>query len=80
MDKAHSDISYHKPFLRSAVARSLYERMMREEQLRRIDKSKWYRCDLDAIRDDELKAKFVQSSCDADTEQFLSNCYDKSDW
>ena len=74
------NISYHKPFLRSAVARSLYERMQREEQLRKFDKGKWYKCDLDAITDAHVRSSFVQSDCDDDTEAFLSHCYEKSDW
>jgi len=71
--------SYHRPFLRSALARSLYDRMMREEQLRKLDKSKWYKCNLD-ILPSHLKSLFVEMSGDEDTDRFIESCYQKSDW
>lgn len=77
-----SAISYHRPFLRSALARSLYDRMMREEQLRKLDKSKWYHCDLQQVgsEDSDLVSKFVQMDLDEEGSQFIDNCYQKSDW
>lgn len=77
-----SAISYHRPFLRSALARSLYERMMREEQLRKLDKSEWYACDLNLIRgeDESLADKFVQMDLDEEGNRFVESCYQKSDW
>lgn len=81
-NKDDSAISYHRPFLRSALARSLYDRMMREEQLRKLDKSKWYSCDLQYIssQDKDLALKFVQMDLDDDGRQFIDSCYQKSDW
>ncbi|KAI1294674.1 Protein-L-histidine N-pros-methyltransferase [Halotydeus destructor] len=75
-----TDVPYHKPFIRSALAKSLYERMMREEQLRKFDKEKWYKINLDSLNDVELQEKFMLSSCDAGTDEFLVKCHDKSDW
>ena len=77
-----SAISYHRPFLRSALARSLYDRMMREEQLRKLDKSKWYVCDLQQIgsENSSLVSKFVQMDLDEEGSQFIDTCYQKSDW
>lgn len=79
---AKEDLSYHRPFLRSAVARSLFERMQREEQLRRYEKSKWYLINRSVLQagDANIVDKFVEMSCDIETEAFLTACYDKSDW
>lgn len=64
--------------LRGSLARSLYERMQREEQLRRFDKNKWYSMDRDLLSP-EMNATFVQMSCDEETQHFLDVCYEKSD-
>lgn len=53
--------------------------MMREEQLRKLDKSKWYKCNLD-ILPSHLKSLFVEMSSDEDTDRFIESCYQKSDW
>lgn len=82
-DHSHAAISYHRPFLRSAIARSLYDRMMREEQLRKLDRSKWYIVNMDVLKQEsaeDLIPKFVQFSCDEDTDKFIEMCYQKSDW
>lgn len=82
LDSSNSAISYHRPFLRSAIARSIYDRMMREEKLRKLDRSRWYIVDLDLMRngDTDLASKFVQFACDEETDQFIDMCYQKSDW
>lgn len=56
--------------------------MMREEQLRKLDKSKWYHCDLQQIGDQNssLVNKFVQMDLDEEGSQFIDTCYQKSDW
>ena len=78
----HGSISYHRPFLRSALARQLYDRMTREEQLRKLDKSRWYKCNLESISSSrpDLSAKFVEMSSDEETDEFIESCYQKSDW
>lgn len=78
-DETGDEISYHRPFLRSALARSLYDRMMREEQLRKFDKRKWYKCDVEKM-EREMRERFVEMSCDEETESFIEKCYSKSDW
>ena len=74
-----TQISYHRPFLRSALARSLYDRMMREEQLRKFDKNKWYKVDMEQI-DPEMKDRFIEFNSDEETDRFIETCYSKSDW
>ena len=75
-------ISYHRPFLRSALARSLYDRMMREEQLRKMDTTKWYTCDMQLIVSlkPDLVDKFIQMELDDETNKFIDTCYQKSEW
>lgn len=69
----------YRPLIRSSLARSIYDRMMREEQLRNYDRSLWYKID-DRLIDCDLKSKFVQSKCDRETIQFIESCYEKSEW
>ena len=64
--------------LRTSIARSIYERMQREEQLRHFDKRKWYSIDEQLLSDD-FNRSFVQMNCDSETQQFLDVCYEKSD-
>ena len=64
--------------LRGSIARSIYERMQREDQLRQFDKTRWYQVDRDALST-QLNQTFVQMDCDRETQQFLDVCYEKSD-
>lgn len=65
--------------LRGSLARSIYERMLREEQLRQFDRRRWYSCDLSLI-DAHLRESFIQMHCDEETEEFIDLCYTKADW
>lgn len=69
----------HQPIIRGALARGLYERMIREDQLRNFDHSKWYEVNLDNMSPD-IAAKFKKMSYDNETDQFIQNCYRKSEW
>lgn len=69
----------NQPVIRGALARGLYENMMREEQLRCFDHSKWYQVDLSRI-DPSIAVKFMKMSYDNETDQFIQNCYRKSEW
>ncbi|XP_054719676.1 protein-L-histidine N-pros-methyltransferase-like [Uloborus diversus] len=68
-----------RPYLRSSLARTLYEKMVKDEGLRRYDKSKWYEVDLDLVSCN-MRELFVASEVDQDTEDFLENSCEKSDW
>lgn len=68
-----------RPFIRSSLARSMYERMLKDEHLRSLNKSQWYRCDLNSVPDG-LRDLFIQSSLDHETDVFLETCFEKSDW
>ncbi|KAG8183994.1 hypothetical protein JTE90_029134 [Oedothorax gibbosus] len=67
------------PYLRSSLARSLYTKMIKDDNLRTLDKSKWYEVSLERV-DCELHESFLQSCVDGETEDFLEQCFDKSDW
>ncbi|XP_054158208.1 LOW QUALITY PROTEIN: protein-L-histidine N-pros-methyltransferase-like [Oppia nitens] len=73
----------HQPtiLLRGSIARSIYERMQREEQLKQFDKTRWYSVDLPMIdeQNPELSGQFVQMDYDCQTRQFINQCYEKSD-
>ncbi|CAG2103525.1 unnamed protein product [Medioppia subpectinata] len=64
--------------LRTSIARSIYERMQREEQLRFFDKTKWYSIDRHLVTD-ELHRTFRPSDYDCETREFVDLCYQKSD-
>lgn len=68
-----------RPFLRGSLARSLYDRMIREEQLKNFNRTRWYKCDLSLIPEG-TRNKFIQMTCDDETEEFIENCYEKADW
>ncbi|CAG2171382.1 unnamed protein product [Oppiella nova] len=77
--------SHHNPqqqpmpvLLRGSIARSIYERMQREEQLRYFDKSKWYSIDRQLITR-ELNHTFAPMDYDCETQEFVDLCYQKSD-
>ncbi|XP_067130666.1 protein-L-histidine N-pros-methyltransferase isoform X2 [Centruroides vittatus] len=71
--------SIQRPYFRSMLAQSLYDRMVKEQHLRNFDRSQWYRCDLDRVTAD-LRDLYIAFDCDKDTNAFLETCYEKSDW
>lgn len=79
MDCKLVNCNQQRPIIRGSLARSLYERMLREEQLRNFDSSKWYKCDLTKV-DESIASKFVELSYDTETDNFIKTCYQKSDW
>lgn len=70
---------YQRPVIRGTLARGLYERMIREDQLRSFDHSKWYEVKTDNM-DPIIAAKFKKMSYDNETDLFIQNCYQKSEW
>lgn len=70
----------YRPMFRSALARTLYERIQKEEDLRNYDKALWYKCNLDLVVPEKLRKTFVHSHFDGESEAFLDHCYEKSDW
>jgi SAM-dependent methyltransferase len=64
--------------IRSSIARSIYERMLREDQLKQFDKTKWYKSTVSELPQ-ELAINFIEMSLDSETQQFLDICYSKSD-
>ncbi|RWS07333.1 methyltransferase-like protein 9 isoform X1 [Dinothrombium tinctorium] len=65
--------------IRGSFARSLFEKMMREQQLRSFDRRKWYTYDKSAVSD-ALQSKFIEMMCDSETNDFIESCYNKSEW
>ncbi|XP_068233833.1 protein-L-histidine N-pros-methyltransferase-like [Palaemon carinicauda] len=68
-----------RPYLRSNLARTVYDRMMTDERLRTMNLSKMYEVDELALEDD-VRERFMQMSCDEDTQKFLDNCFEQSEW
>lgn len=67
-----------RPLLYSPIARSLYERMLRDRELQNFDRSKWYQVDLAKVPDEVLRSRFVQCDLDGETEAFLEHSEQKS--
>ncbi|XP_022661528.1 methyltransferase-like protein 9 [Varroa jacobsoni] len=69
-----------KPYIHSPIARAVYERLVKEQEFANIDRSQWYHIDLDAIRSENVRSKFIQLSCDEDTQEFIEQSTEKSSW
>lgn len=69
-----------RPMIHSPLARTLYERLLRDHDLEQLDKTKWYSINPEEITDDFLRQSFVQSDLDADTREFLDQSTEKSSW
>ncbi|XP_043229123.1 protein-L-histidine N-pros-methyltransferase-like [Amphibalanus amphitrite] len=71
--------SGERVYLRSTLSRALYDRIKRDEELKTFDKSQWYRVDMTQVNP-EHSALFLPLSADSQTEEFLAQCHEKSDW
>lgn len=63
-----------------SFSRSLVQKIRYDEFLTQGDKSAWYRVDLNNITDPVLAGKFVQSHCDEESQAFISQSVEKSNW
>lgn len=68
-----------RPYLHSNLARSLYDRMLADERLRKMDMTGLYSIGELAVSED-LVVKFVQLGLDDETQAFLDGCLEKADW
>ncbi|XP_022338741.2 protein-L-histidine N-pros-methyltransferase-like [Crassostrea virginica] len=65
--------------VRSPLVRAVYLRLKEDERQRNDDHQYWYSFDRSKVTDDVCE-RYLQFDQDAETEQFLSNCYEKADW
>lgn len=65
--------------VRSPLVRAVYLRMKEDERQRNDDHQYWYSFDRAKVTDDVCE-RFIQFHQDEETQQFLSNCYEKADW
>lgn len=72
-------MAHVRPVLHSPLARTLYDRLLRDRDLERMDKSQWYSMDLEQM-DEFLRSRFVQCGLDAETQAFLESSTEKSNW
>ncbi|XP_044735024.1 protein-L-histidine N-pros-methyltransferase [Chrysoperla carnea] len=70
-------LKHYRP--RGALARALYQKQISDEQLRNFDKNQWYKCNLNGLPN-ELTKRFLPLSLDEDTNQFLIQSEEKSEW
>ncbi|CAD5121941.1 DgyrCDS10402 [Dimorphilus gyrociliatus] len=68
-----------RPFIRNGLARAMYDKIMFDNEQRNSDHSHWYEVNKSMIPA-EVCDRFIQFNEDSDTEKFLENCYEKSDW
>jgi len=66
-------------YIRSNLARSVYRKMMEDEEFNKFDKRQWYRVDAASL-DEATASRFVQLAADddADTLAFLDGCQEQS--
>ncbi|CAG7833952.1 unnamed protein product [Allacma fusca] len=71
--------NYFRP--RGALARTFYDKLHKDHQLRNMDKSQWYLVDEKEMKglSLDLWGKFHKCELDDETESFLDNCFDTSD-
>jgi hypothetical protein len=69
-------MTYNKP--RNRLTRLALQKAERDDYLNKIDRTQWYIIpDLHQL---PQSSKFLQLNEDAETKQFIDNCYEKSDW
>ncbi|CAN7991501.1 unnamed protein product [Ixodes hexagonus] len=73
-------MAHLRPVIRSPMARTLYERLLRDRELQQLDKSQWYHVNLSRIESENVRSRFVQCHLDDDTEAFLQSSTEKSGW
>lgn len=62
---------------RGSLARTLYNKYQQDQRLQRLDKNEWYRC---GDVPESARDLFQQLSMDAETQLFLDQASQKSDW
>ena len=65
---------------RSGLVKTLTVKMERDRELESLDKTKWYSVDLERIRSQDIRAKFVQLHTDEETLAFIEHSVEQSDW
>ncbi|GAB6030663.1 hypothetical protein CHUAL_007519 [Chamberlinius hualienensis] len=68
------------PYLRSSLARAMYDRMQTDAAMIKFDKSAWYQCTNAELLSPILLNTFVQCHLDVSSQAFVDNCQQKSDW
>lgn len=61
------------------MTRRMLERLAEKSNNDELERSKWYEFDISQLPN-ELHGRFVQSSFDEETEQFIATCVEKSSW
>jgi len=65
---------------RSSLVRNLVNKMAIEKEIEELDKSTWYKVDLQLIKSPVIQSKFQQLDNDTETEDFIANSFEQSDW
>lgn len=66
-------------YIRSPLARAVYSRIIEDQSEQSCNHSYWYSVNLEHFSSD-LKTKFLQLGKDNETQRFLKDCGEKSDW
>lgn len=67
----------YRPYIRTAIGRAFYGSMMKDSD---EPDPNWYLMDLNAIRSEDVRMKFIQMNLDDGTQKFLDQSREKSDW
>ena len=65
---------------RRSLVQTLASKMERDRELEELDKSTWYSVHLDKLQSPEIRSKFVQLGPDPDTEAFIEQSVQQSDF
>ncbi|ODN03316.1 Methyltransferase-like protein 9, partial [Orchesella cincta] len=66
---------------RSGMAKVLYQKILTDQKIQAMDKSKWYQIDEQRMKDlsQDIGSKFEQFEMDESTQLFLDSCVENSD-
>lgn len=68
-----------KPYFRTALARSVYTKILQDNEFEKFNRSKWYEVDVSGMDPRLARLLLVLDASDASTQAFLDACRDASD-
>ncbi|KAI9557452.1 hypothetical protein GHT06_017280 [Daphnia sinensis] len=74
-----SAVATTRPYLRTALARSVYSKILVDEEFKNFDRTKWYKVNVEALEPEADELFLELDSADAETQVFLERCQERSD-
>nr|CAH0100853.1 unnamed protein product [Daphnia galeata] len=68
-----------RPYFRTAMARSVYSKILVDEEFKNFDRTKWYKVNVGTLEPEAAELFLQLDSTDAETQVFLERCQERSD-